>query len=269
MDNSIKGACKLAFLLVLSGAIGDVMAYTEGEVRSAAVEMRATVSAAVPRVTLQWNASPYPVTNQTVSRRLPGAADWEFTSSLSPTAVSWADTTAAHQTLYEYRVERVHNSPLGAVAEGWIWAGAEVSAVEDRGRLILAVDATMAGPLADELHRLVSDLTGDGWEVVRTDISRAATPIQARDAIRGWYAVDPGRTRAVLLFGHLPVPYSGIVCPDGHWDPPPMAHHRGAWPVYLNSPIQPEQITTVFEWATGGDAAAAVGVAFAARERFS
>ena len=42
-----------------------------------------------------------------------------------------------------------------------------------------------------------------------------------------------------------------------------------AWPVYLNSPIQPEQITTVFEWATGGDAAAAVGVAFAARERFS
>jgi len=206
------------------------MAYTEGEVRSAAVEMRATVSAAVPRVTLQWNASPYPVTNQTVSRRLPGAADWEFTSSLSPTAVSWADTTAAHQTLYEYRVERVHNSPLGAVAEGWIWAGAEVSAVEDRGRLILAVDATMAGPLADELHRLVSDLTGDGWEVVRTDIARTATPIQARDAIRGWYAVDPGRTRAVLLLGHLPVPYSGMVCPDGHWDPPPMAHHRGAWP---------------------------------------
>jgi hypothetical protein len=216
--------------MALFGPGSVAMAYTDAEVRSAAVELRATVSAAVPRVTLHWNASPYPVTNQTVYRRLPGTGGWELTTSLSPSVVSWADTTAAHQTLYEYRVERIHASPLGAVAEGWIWAGAEVSAVEDRGRLILAVDATMAGTLADELHRLVSDLTGDGWEVVRTDISRAATPIQARDAIRGWYAVDPGRTRAVLLLGHLPVPYSGMVCPDGHWDPPPMAHHRGAWP---------------------------------------
>jgi hypothetical protein len=216
--------------MALFGPGSVAMAYTDAEVRSAAVELRATVSAAVPRVTLHWNASPYPVTNQTVYRRLPGTGGWELTTSLSPSVVSWADTTAAHQTLYEYRVERIHASPLGAVAEGWIWAGAEVSAVEDRGRLILAVDATMAGTLADELHRLVSDLTGDGWEVVRTDISRAATPIQARDAIRGWYAVDPGRTRAVLLLGHLPVPYSGMVCPDGHWDTPPMAHHRGAWP---------------------------------------
>jgi hypothetical protein len=230
LENSITSWRKLAFLVVLLGSGREAKAYTEAEVRSAAVELRATVSAAVPRVTLQWNASPYPVSSQTVSRRLPGAGAWEFTTALSTSAVSWADTTAANQTLYEYRVERVHLSPLGHVAEGWIWAGSEVPAVEGRGRLILAVDATMAGSLADELHRLVSDLTGDGWEVVRTDIARTATPTQARDAIRGWYAVDPVRTRAVLLLGRLPVPYSGMVCPDGHWDPPPMAHHRGAWP---------------------------------------
>lgn len=42
-----------------------------------------------------------------------------------------------------------------------------------------------------------------------------------------------------------------------------------AWPVYLNSPIEPETRTTVFEWAIGGDAAAALGVAFSARGRFS
>jgi hypothetical protein len=116
------------------------------------------------------------------------------------------------------------------MAEGWIWAGAEVPAVESRGRLILAVDATMASPLAQELQRLESDLIGDGWEVVRTDISRAATPVQARGLIQERYLVDPKRTRAVLLLGRLPVPYSGVVCPDGHWDPPPLPHHRGAWP---------------------------------------
>lgn len=41
-----------------------------------------------------------------------------------------------------------------------------------------------------------------------------------------------------------------------------------AWPVYLTSPIDPAQTTTFFEWATGGDSAAAIGVAFAALERF-
>jgi glucokinase len=42
-----------------------------------------------------------------------------------------------------------------------------------------------------------------------------------------------------------------------------------AWPVYLTSPIDPSVTTTHFEWAVGGDSAAALGVAFSARDRFS
>lgn len=42
-----------------------------------------------------------------------------------------------------------------------------------------------------------------------------------------------------------------------------------AWPVYRNSPIEPEKVTTQFEWASGGDAAAAIGMAYTAREMFS
>ena len=41
-----------------------------------------------------------------------------------------------------------------------------------------------------------------------------------------------------------------------------------AWPVYRRSPIDPEKITTHFEWASGGDAAAAIGMAYTAREMF-
>ncbi|MDF1849345.1 MAG: ROK family protein [Verrucomicrobiales bacterium] len=41
-----------------------------------------------------------------------------------------------------------------------------------------------------------------------------------------------------------------------------------AWAMYSHSPIDPEKITTRFEWATGGDSAAALGVAFSAREMF-
>ncbi len=41
-----------------------------------------------------------------------------------------------------------------------------------------------------------------------------------------------------------------------------------AWPMYSKSPIDPDKITTRFEWAIGGDSAAALGVAFSAREMF-
>jgi predicted NBD/HSP70 family sugar kinase len=41
-----------------------------------------------------------------------------------------------------------------------------------------------------------------------------------------------------------------------------------AWPVYRTSPLDPEKITTEFEWAVGGDAAAAIGMAYTAQELF-
>ncbi len=41
-----------------------------------------------------------------------------------------------------------------------------------------------------------------------------------------------------------------------------------AWSIYMRSPIDPNRITTRFEWALGGDSAAALGVAFSAREMF-
>ena len=38
------------------------------------------------------------------------------------------------------------------------------------------------------------------------------------------YAIDTTNIKAVFLFGHIPVPYSGNINPDGHPD------HLGAWP---------------------------------------
>jgi glucokinase len=41
-----------------------------------------------------------------------------------------------------------------------------------------------------------------------------------------------------------------------------------AWPMYRYSPLDATQRTTRFEWATGGDSVAALGMAFTARELF-
>lgn len=42
-----------------------------------------------------------------------------------------------------------------------------------------------------------------------------------------------------------------------------------AWPAYIQSPINPAHKTTLFEWATGGDGAAAIGMAYTAHELFN
>lgn len=43
---------------------------------------------------------------------------------------------------------------------------------------------------------------------------------------------------------------------------------KRAWPVYLESPVEPGRKTTRFEWAIGGDAAGALGMGYTARELF-
>lgn len=42
-----------------------------------------------------------------------------------------------------------------------------------------------------------------------------------------------------------------------------------AWPVYIQSPVDPAHKTTLFEWAVGGDGAACIGMAYTAHELFS
>ena len=42
--------------------------------------------------------------------------------------------------------------------------------------------------------------------------------------IRAAHETEVTKTRTLLLIGHVPVPYSGNISPDGH------SNHRGAWP---------------------------------------
>jgi glucokinase len=43
---------------------------------------------------------------------------------------------------------------------------------------------------------------------------------------------------------------------------------KRAWPVYIESPVEPGRKTTRFEWAIGGDAAGAMGMGYTARELY-
>ncbi len=186
-----------------------------------AVELWANVQASPPTVTLNWVANPG-ATAYTVARKLKGATTWStLASGLSGTLTQFVDNTVSVGTNYEYRVIRSSSLPA---AYGFINTGIEVPAVENRGKLILLVANTVTAPLASELSRLEDDLEGDGWEVIRLVASTTASASQIKPLITNVYNQDPANTKALFIFGHVPVPYSGNIAPDAHPD------HVGAWP---------------------------------------
>jgi hypothetical protein len=65
---------------------------------------------------------------------------------------------------------------------------------------------------------------GDGWKVIKIEADRDTTVAAVKAQIKQAYDESMPRARCVFIFGHVPVPYSGELNPDGHPD------HVGAWP---------------------------------------
>jgi len=187
----------------------------------AALQVTATGAATPPTITLQWPGNTA-ASHYTINRRIAGAPNWSAPASTPGGAatISWTDPNVVVGTRYEYRIMQWGTTP----ANSHITAGIQADLLEARGRLILLVDDTQATPLANQIDRLVLDLVGDGWQVVRHDVSRTASVPSVKALIISEYNAAPNATNALLLLGHVPVPYSGNLNPDGHPD------HRGAWP---------------------------------------
>ncbi|MBK8498064.1 MAG: hypothetical protein IPL52_04425 [Flavobacteriales bacterium] len=184
------------------------------------VRVMAVVSQVPPRITLQWQAVSG-ATGFTIYRRAANENGWTSPLATLPgSAQTYADATVQVGTAYEYKV--VRNAAQSGY--GYIRSGISVPEVDQRGKLVLLVESVLAAGLAPELDQLQTDLEGDGWIVLRHDVSAGASPVSVRAVIIADHAADPGRVKAVYIVGHVPVPYSGDVNPDGHIE------HLGAWP---------------------------------------
>lgn len=177
------------------------------------VQATATVQSAPAQITLQWPEETYPITSYTITRKTAGSTAWGAPVTLTGTARIYTDTNVSIGTLYEYQIVKQGAFFTGY---GYVAAGIDVPLIESRGKLILVVDNTHASTLAPELQQFQRDLTGDGWTVLRRDVSRSASPQSVRDLIRADYLADPANVRAVILFGRVPIAKSGNINIDGH-----------------------------------------------------
>ncbi len=117
-------------------------------------------------------------------------------------------------------------APEMAPMFGYITAGIDVPAIEQRGTLMLLVDQAITTDLAQELDRLEQDLIGEGWLVLREEIPAGTAVTQIKSTVQNTAATTSDLS-ALLLIGKIPVPYSGVIAPDEHED------HVGAWPADL------------------------------------
>ncbi len=131
---------------------------------------------------------------------------------------TWTDLSVEVNTPYEYRVQET-----GTNGQGFVLSSIALAPEHTRGRVILVVDSTFSNTLVTEITRLTDDLEGDGWDVVRIDVARTDSVSTVKTLITNAYNQSPETTKSLFLLGHVPVPYSGQIGPDGHGD------HIGAW----------------------------------------
>ena len=158
-----------------------------------------------------------------IYRKALGTGNWgAIFATIPATAISWVDTFEGAGQGYEYKLVRIYRAAPGRRCETYIWGGVNFPALEQREKMILLVDKTIALPLTTEITRLEEDLIGDGWAVVRLDVERSMSALSVKELITQEWLADI-EVKAVFILGHVAVPYSGNLNPDAHSD------HKGAW----------------------------------------
>lgn len=193
-----------------------------------AVMLKAIVATSPASITLKWTADTL-ATGYIIYKKNKESIDWGAPiAALPKTALQYVDVNVTNTKAYEYYVRRTYTSST-QFAHGYIYAGINLNAVEQRGKLLLLIDANYVQALATEIAQLKVDLIADGWYVKIKNISRTSAVTDVKTIILNEYnnAADTGinKLKALYLLGKIPVPYSGDIFPDGH-DP----EHRGAWP---------------------------------------
>lgn len=191
-----------------------------------AVLASATVQENPPQITFSWPLDPgtpgFPLVDYQVFRKAKTELGWgNPIATLPDFATGWVDTNVVVGQTYEYQFIK---HAVNLTGYGYLWSGIRAPLIEDRGKIILLVDNSFTNSLTNELVRLQQDLIGDGWSVIRHDVSRVASVPSIRSLLIADWRHYPN-VRAAFLVGHVPVPYAGNITPDEKPD-----HHKGAWP---------------------------------------
>lgn len=127
---------------------------------------------------------------------------------------------------YEYHLRGVLSSPAPTSRNIFLVTGIDVAPVHQAGTVLLLIDSAMIDSLRPEIQAMHYHLVEEGWRVRYAYANRSNDPTHApwvKEKIRQQYLLD-STLSTVFIVGHIAVPYSGRINPDGH------PEHLGAWP---------------------------------------
>ena len=234
----------LLFLILQSG----ILLSQDGKGFSVTVEAKVQ-STPKPAIILSWNKDDR-AESYAVFRKDPTMHSWSdqaewgsAIANLGKDALTYTDENVTPGIAYEYQILKVC-TPAGIktlnlgvtdtvtsyFGSGYVLSGINVSPVLSRGTVILLIDSTMMMPLSAEIARLEQDLKNELWTVIKRSAPRATAFISeavatTKEIIFSIIEKNPNEQYSILLLGRIPVPYSGLMAPDGH-----SPDHVGAWP---------------------------------------
>ena len=171
-------------------------------------------------VKLTWSEDAS-ATAYTVYRKLPHEPTFGTpVTTLSGTDTSYTDSSIELNKEYEYQVKKSASSYNGY---GYCNAGVDVLMEDDKGIALLLVESTIYAQLTDEVDQALADLKADGWHAELKEVSADTSSAYVKTLIVEHFSTLEGNG-LVYILGHVPVPYSGNLYPDGH------TNHIGAWP---------------------------------------
>jgi hypothetical protein len=185
------------------------------------IQLTTSVTENPPVISFKWNKLTGN-NNILIYRKDKNSNTWgNPIATLPNNSVEYTDKKVVTGTEYEYSIIAKYYVPVVT----YVNSGIKCKETEYRGKIILLVDSTFVTDLKGEIKRYESDLIGDGWEVLRKDITRNASVKYVKSVILDFYNTDPQNVNTVFLLGHIAVPYSGNKAYDGH-----TVEHDGAWP---------------------------------------
>ncbi|MCF8239135.1 MAG: PKD domain-containing protein [Saprospiraceae bacterium] len=178
-----------------------------------------------PQITLKW-AEDLQNSGYSIYRKGKNNISWASAiGNAMNFETTWVDTNVAVGEGYEYRIVKNLAGYGGGSSNGYIYAGIEVPATHYRGACLIVIDSTFKTSLASEISTLKQDIQMDGWRVQTLYVDRNDPVTTVKDNIKTWANGETADNKALFILGHVPVPYSGFIAPDGH-----VPDHQGAWP---------------------------------------
>ena len=161
---------------------------------------------------------------------------WTTVTTLPDAAKSYTLNATEASTAQEWRVSKyfVTGTNITNYADGYIYAGINIAEKEFNGHCLMLISQRAYDSLYSEIGEAMDMVIGDGWQTDTMVLSEAFTDQEVKAKINAWNnsKSSADAEKCVFIFGHIAVPYSGLmkgtniatVPADGH-----TPQHEGAW----------------------------------------